>query len=184
MHLPAVRRLAAEIVPITVLSGALLLCATIARFALVPEVTAFRGVAAQLDYFKSLLSDTNRYQAIKDGLADKQNRLQNKLGKATSQSDELNPRGLSELLQLLITRAGRADIRFVKMLPQQELARGERIEFPVVLETTTSYHSLGQFVSSIEELPAVLRIERMAITAQKADLDVKILLTCFYRKAQ
>jgi Tfp pilus assembly protein PilO len=84
---------------------------------------------------------------------------------------------------LLIARAGAADIRFVKMLPQQEVVHGDRIEFPVVLETTASYHSLGRFVSSLEKLPAVLRIERLAITAQKSDLDVKILITCFLRKA-
>jgi Tfp pilus assembly protein PilO len=183
MHIPAVRRLAAEIIPVTVLSGALLLSAAIARFALAPEVAAFRSTTVQLDYFKSLVSDTNRYQAIKDGLADKQNKLQHTLVSMGSNSDELNPRGLSELLQLLISRAGAADIRFVKMLPQQEVVHGDRIEFPVVLETTASYHSLGQFVSSLEELPSVLRIERLAITAQKADLDVKILVTCYLRKA-
>ncbi len=184
MHIPAVRRFAAEIVPISVLSGAALLIAAVVRFAIVPEFAALRTTMVQLDYFKSLASDTNRYQTIQDRLTEKQSRLESALHQMRPESDVARTGNLSELLQLLIARAGASDIRFVKMVPQQQTAHGDRIDFPVVLETNASYHSLGRFVSSLEELPDVLRIDRLAITAQKNNLDVRILVTCFLRKVQ
>ena len=47
---------------------------------------------------------------------------------------------------------------------------------------TTSYRSLGRFVSSLEQLPQALRIDRLAITEEKNGLMVRLLVTCFIGK--
>src|SRR5208337_4222435 len=121
MHIPPFRRLAGEIIPITAFSCAVLLCAAMLRYALLPELAAFRSTAAQLAYFKSLASDRNHNQALRDRLLDKQRQLAAAADRAkTVWGADQTATGLSELLQLLIARAKDADIRFVKMLPQQE----------------------------------------------------------------
>ena len=182
MHASAFRRFAGEIIPVTVFSCAILLFLALTRFALVPQAAALGATALQLDYFKSLLSDRNRYQEIRVRLLDRQRLLADVAGRAAPAPADYEAGGLSDLLQLLISRAKEADIRFVKMLPQQETAH--RAEYPVVLEMTTSYHSLARFVASLERTPQALRVERLAVTAQKNGLDVHILVTCFLKKAQ
>jgi hypothetical protein len=183
MHASAFRRFAGEIIPVTVFSCAILLFLALTRFALVPQAAALGATALQLDYFKSLVSDRNRYQEIRIRLLDKQRLLADAVGRAAPAPADYAAGGLSDLLQLLISRAKEADIRFVKMLPQLETAHRDRAEYPVVLEMTTSYHSLGRFVASLEQTPQALRVERLAVTAQKNGLDVHILVTCFLKKA-
>ena len=178
------RRLSGEIIPLAVFSGAVLLSLCVARYALAPLWQGYRAVAAEVSHVKMLVSDKDRYGAIRTRLIDKQQQLSH--GYARLAPGQAGPAAadLSGLLQLLIAKAKDADIRFVKMLPQQEARRQGRAEYPVVLEMTTAYHSLGRFVSSLEDLPRVFRVERLAVTAQKNGLDVRVLVTCFLAKTE
>jgi hypothetical protein len=178
------RRLAGEIIPLAVFSCAMLLSLALARYLFVPQWQRYRVINAEVSHFKTLVSDNNRYGAIRARLLGKQQQLGLAYGRLAPLQSGQAAGDLSGLLQLLIARARDADIRFVKMLPQQETRRQAQGEYPVILEMTTEYHSMGRFVSSLEELPRLFRVERLAVTAQKNGLDVRILVTCFLAKTE
>jgi Tfp pilus assembly protein PilO len=182
MHSAPLRRLAGEIIPVLVFSCAVLAALVVVHYAVLPQRTALRALSGENSRYKALVSDKNRYQAIKTLLLDKKEQLEGRLRSVAPQARGQS-NDLSGLLQLLILRAKDAGIRFVKMQPLDEAKRRMQGEYPVVLEMTTSYQSLGRFVSSLEELPRLLSVERLAITARKGMLDVKILVTCYLEKA-
>jgi Tfp pilus assembly protein PilO len=184
MHPQTLRRLAGEIIPLAVVSCAVLLSLALARYALVPPWQAYRAIEAEVSHVKTLVSDRDRYGAIRERLLGKQRQLALAYGRLAPTQPGPAAGDLSGLLQLLIARAKEADIRFVKILPQQEIQRQGRSEYPVILEMTTAYPSLGRFVSSLEELPRFFRVERLAVTAQNNGLDVRILVTCFLAKTE
>lgn len=184
MHAQSFRRLAGEIIPLAVVSCAMLLSLALARYALVPQCRAYRAADAEVSHVKTLVSDKDRYGAIRARLLGKQQQLAQAYGRLAPSQSGPAAGDLPGLLQLLIGRAKEADIRFVKMLPQQETLRQGRSEYPVILEMTTAYHSLGRFVSSLEELPRFFRVERLAVTAQNNGLDVRLLVTCFLAKTE
>jgi Tfp pilus assembly protein PilO len=184
MHAQPFRRLAGEIIPLAVISCAVLLSLALARYALVPQWQTYRATSAGISHFRTLVSDKDRYGAIRERLLGKRQQLDQAWHRLAPSQSASSAGDLSGILQLLIARARDADIRFVKMLPQQETRRPEKSEYPVILEMTTAYHSLGRFVSSLEELPRLFRVERLAVTAQKNGLDVRILVTCFLAKTE
>ena len=183
MFIAAFRRLAGEIVPILVFSCAALGLLAAMRIAAVPQWRELRALSREISRSTDLVSDKNRFQTVTAGLLDKKEQLTRLYSRvAPAQNPSAASADLSGILQLLIQRAKEADIRFVKMEPIEETQRKGQ-EYPVVLEMTTSYESLGRFVSSLEEMPRQLSVDRLAITAQKNGLDVRILVTCFLRKA-
>jgi Tfp pilus assembly protein PilO len=184
MYLKTFRRFGGEIIPFCAVSGAVLLSLALVRYAVAPQWQRYGALTAEVSHMKSLVSDKNRYQAIKTRLLDKQQLLARTCARIAPGASGLAAADLSGLMQLLISRAREADIRFVKMLPQPESQRQGMVDFPVILEMTTSYQSLGRFVSSLEELPQTIRVERLALTARKNALDVRILVTCFLNKAE
>lgn len=183
MYAKTFRRLGREIIPVLAFSVAAFLSAALMRYAFVPQWQGLRALRAERTYYKSLVSDTNRYQAIKTLLLQKKERLNRKYDSMIAGYGSM-PSDLPVLLQMLINRAKEADIRFARMQPQQEIRRQAQVECPVILETTTSYHALGRLVSSLEEMPQLLSIDRLAITAQKRGIDVRILVTCFLKKTE
>jgi Tfp pilus assembly protein PilO len=87
---------------------------------------------------------------------------------------------LSGILQMIIAKANAADIKFVKMQPQTEVKSGASTTYPMILEMTASYYSYGRFIAALERQPSMLRVDRIAITAQKNGmLDIRTLITCF-----
>jgi Tfp pilus assembly protein PilO len=127
------------------------------------------------------LSSHDNFARIRDELRDIHEKLSAKL--AVISSGMGNPQDLSALLQMLIDRAKAADIRFVKMQPQSESTHADYIQYPVLLEMETTYHSLGQFVVALESMPHVVKIDRLAITAgSSGKIDAKLLVTCFLQR--
>jgi Tfp pilus assembly protein PilO len=89
------------------------------------------------------------------------------------------PEDLSGVLHMIIAKANAADIPFVKMQPQTETKSGPAGAYPMILELTASFYSYGRFIAALEAYPSLLRIDRIAITAQKNGLlDIRTLITC------
>jgi Tfp pilus assembly protein PilO len=183
MFITTLRRLAGEIVPILVFSCAALGSLAAVRIAAVPQWRELSALSSETSRYTSFVSDRNRFQTITAQLLDKKEQLTRLSSRVAPDAHAgAEPADLSGVLQLLILRAKQADIRFVKMEPVGEVQRKGQ-EYPVVLEMTASYESLGRFVSSLEELPRTLSVDRLAITVQRNGLDVRILVTCFLGKA-
>jgi len=89
------------------------------------------------------------------------------------------PGDLSGILHMIIAKANAAGISFVKMQPQTETKSGPTGTYPMILELTASFYSYGRFIAALEAYPSLLRIDRIAITAQKNGLlDIRTLITC------
>ena len=59
------------------------------------------------------------------------------------------------------------------------------VRYPVLLETATTYRSLGGFIAALEALPHMVRIDRIAVSASADDkISVKILVTCFLQPGE
>jgi hypothetical protein len=188
MFTTAFRRLAGEIIPILVFSCAALVSLLAVKDVATPRWQALRALSHEVSRYKALASDKNRLREVTAQLLDKKKRLETQCAQTSPPKelkDALSPADLSGVLQLLIQLAKDADIRFVKMQPLEGTNKGgaERREYPVILEMTTSYESLGRYVSSLEELPGRFSVGRLAVTVQKNGLDVRILVTCFLAKA-
>jgi Tfp pilus assembly protein PilO len=80
---------------------------------------------------------------------------------------------------MIIERANAADIKFVKMQPLADTKTGTPTNYPMVLELTASYNSYGRFIAALETQPSTVRVDRIAITAQKNTmLEIRTLITC------
>jgi Tfp pilus assembly protein PilO len=182
MHGKTVRIISAVIVPALVFSCASLTAAALLRYFIAPGLVSLSSQRAQTAWYKRLVSEKDQYHSLTGILIEKKDDLLKKIEQ--SQCQPVFAPDLPSLLQLLIAKAKQADIRFVKMEPQAEATRSRDGSYPVILEMTTAFASLGRFVSSLEQLPQVLRIDRLAVTEEKAGLDVRILVTCSLGKAQ
>jgi Tfp pilus assembly protein PilO len=168
-----------EVIPLLVLSVAVVLSLTVFRFAVQPLARGTAACYAECRLYATMSADTARLLDIKKILTDKQRQLDSAYAQSASRDTFSD---LPGLLQLLIAKAKDADIRFVKMQPQTDERGQKENGYPVVLEMTAPYSSLGRFVSSLEKLPRYLRVDRIALTEGEKGLDVRILVTCFIRK--
>jgi Tfp pilus assembly protein PilO len=184
MFSSACRRFTGEIIPVLVVSCAVLAALAAVRFAALPQWQEIRAIRQEASLYRALVSDKNRYQAITAVLVDKKEQLEGRLLRAAPSGGDMPRIDASGLLQDLIQRADKSGIRLDKIQPLDEGQRRARNEYPVVLSMETSFLSLGRFVSSCEESPRLFSIERLAITARKNQLDIKILVTCFPEKAE
>lgn len=132
----------------------------------------------KLTTYHDLISSKNGYSKIKQEIEKKNKILSGRLdalSAAASGSEDL-----SFYLETLIGKAKVSDIQFVKMQPQNETRTSDFILCPVVINLTTNYHALGQFVSSIEKLPHMFKVERLAMESTTiGKLETRILVTCY-----
>jgi Tfp pilus assembly protein PilO len=170
-----------EVIPLLVLSVTAVVSLAVLRFAVAPSARGAAVAYRECRSYATMTADTARLRDVKKVLADKQGQLDSAYALVASRDTFSD---LPGLLQLLIAKAKDADIRFVKMQPQVEEQGQKENGYPVVLEMTAQYSSLGRFVSSLERVPRYLRVERIALTAGEKGLDIRILVTCFIRKEE
>jgi len=178
MHSNIIKKLKRETIPLVMLSIAVFLTALVLRYLIIPTYLELKRGRLELNNYLTMISSENGYQTIKNEIMEKTRLLQNRVDTiAGTFSNE--SRDLSSFLELLISKARASDIRFVKMQPQPETRNDDFRFFPVLLEVTTTYHALGQFLSSLEKLPYMFRVDRLALEAlSESSIDGKILITC------
>jgi Tfp pilus assembly protein PilO len=170
-----------EVIPLLVLSLAVVVSLAVFRFVAAPLARGAAACGLEGRSYAAMAADTARLLDVKKLLADKKGQLDRAYAQAASRDTFSD---LPGLLQLLIAKAKDADIRFVKMQPQVDERGQKESGYPVVLEMTAPYSSLGRFVSMLEKLPRYLRVERIALTEGEKGLDIRILVTCFIRKEE
>ncbi len=177
MHSEIIKKLKREAIVLTVFSIAIFLTALILRHLIVPAYLEFKRGQLELKNYLTMISSENGYQAIKNEIMEKNLLMQNRVDTIAGITND--SRDLSSFLELLISKAKASDIRFVKMQPQPEIRNEDFQFFPVLLEVSTTYHALGQFLSSLEKLPYMFRVDRLALEAlSESSIDSKILITC------
>ena len=159
-------------------SCATLLSLALVRFFALAQWEALSLSEQRLERMSGALSGKNGAAALKSRLSDLQDSLTDAC--ASLSQDFGDSKDLSGIVRLLIVKANAAGIQFVKMRPPTETAGAASATYPLVLELTTSYHSLGRFVSSMESLPHLVRVDRIALVAGRNNtVEVRILITCF-----
>jgi Pilus assembly protein, PilO. len=148
------------------------------RYGMMPRWEALTANRAVLERFKdSILKENGKASLIQQLTYDRDSltiKNQNLMGEIGGTHD------LSGVLQMIIAKANAADIKFVKMQPQAEIKAGTSMNYPIILECTASYYSYGRFIAALETRPSVMRVDRIAMTAQKNGLlDIRTLVTCF-----
>lgn len=132
----------------------------------------------KLSSYHDLTSSKDGYSRIKQEIEKKNVILRERVN--TLSTSATDSRDLSFYLEMLISKATMSDIQFVKMQPQTETKTSDFTLSPVVIDLTTTYHALGQFISSIERLPHIFKVERLAMESKNSGkLETKILVTCY-----
>ncbi len=169
-------QLNSEALPIFTLCLALLITASLLNYMIVPQWHEAQKVSTELKKYKALISSENGFAQIKSEIESKNRHLIEKLD--TISNSLSNTQDLAGYLELLITKGKTHDIRFVKMQPQPEVKNQDYTFFPILLEMSTTYNSLGHFISSLEKLPYYFKVERLAIESRASGrIDVKLMVT-------
>ena len=163
--------------PLLSFSCMVFICLALMRYIAMPEWGCYLRSTEKLNMVSNNLLEKNCI-AVKERLVAVNDSLES--AKFSLSHDLVETKNLPGILQLIIKEANAADIKFVKMQPPSDLSKSGAGNYPLVLALTATYNSLGQFVSSIERLPHIMRTDRIAITAGRNNtLDARIQLTCF-----
>ncbi len=178
MHTEILKRVSRESLTILVLSASLFLAAFCTKELVSDQLARYKEKSRELSSYRELISSENGYSQIRSEIEKKNTLLQEKLNSRIG--NQADSAGLSSFLETLIAKARASDIRFVKMQPQAESRNEDFVLFPVILDMTTTYHALGQFISSLEKIPFMFKIERLAMESKpEGGIEAKILVTCF-----
>ena len=171
------KKLVYEAPLLVLMSTVFLILAILIRFAVLPLYTKLLVQQKELNHFQSLISSESGYALIKKDISRKIDILKTKI---SPQPDEKKVTAdLSSYLETLIAVARKADIRFVRMQPQEESRNSDFSLHPVLLALTTTYHELGQFLAALEKLPHLFQVNRLAMSATvSSKCEVKLLVTC------
>lgn len=176
MQTYSLKKLINEAPVLFIASSALFLVLTLFRYVIIPQYYQFTMLQKEHTRYRERISSESDYALIKEEITDKIAILENKLHSSGTTSSM--PHDAGSFLEELISVARKADIRFVKMQPQEESRSEEYTYYPVLLDLTTTYHALGQFLSSLEMLPHLYRVDRLAInTVPTGKCSVKLLIT-------
>lgn len=177
MHTSSFKKLTFEAPLVLFTCGTLLIAVLLTRFLLLPTVQEITRNQVELRHYTTLISSESGYATLKNELRKKLELLESRL--SSNNGEKNTPADLSSFLETLIAVAKKADIRFVRMQPQTESHDRDFTLSPVLLELTTTYHALGQFIAELEKLPHLFTVTRLAISASRGgNCEVKLLATC------
>jgi len=177
MYAQTGKRIINEAFTIFIACASLCICTAALRFVVIPGLNDMNGKKVRIEYFNRYIKAGEGNRKLQHEMDGKNALLRDKLFKLAGST---NVASISEMLELLINKAGAADIRFVKMQPQTQPVQGSQPAYPVILEMNTTYHSLGRFVASLETLPHIVKIRRLGIeTLSEGRVQVRILVDCY-----
>ena len=150
-------------------------CASVV-FIAVPQRLAYKERIARVRYYDTFISSTEGFDKMRLELELKNEALRSKLNSA---SINIPSHSISGILEELITRGRESGVVLAKIQPQAETRSENTVSIPVLIETTAAYYNLSRFITSLETLPHILQISRLAIeTNQSGELNVRLLVTC------
>ncbi|MDR2727823.1 MAG: type 4a pilus biogenesis protein PilO [Chitinispirillales bacterium] len=176
MRNAAVKRLTHD-APVTALfSAAGLICCAALVFIAVPQWSEYKERTARIKHYDTFISSSEGFDKMRRELELKNEILKSKLAGA---STRILSHSVSGVLEELIIRSKESGVVLAKIQPQAETKSGNSVSVPVLLESTTDYYKLSRFIASVETLPEILQISRIAVeTNRSGELNVKLLVTC------
>lgn len=170
-----------EYYSLTILSISLLISTILIKSVVLPIWVKNIGINKQIKEYSILVDDSKNNTILKKEILKKQKLLEEKHTNLSSGMADASD--LSALLQLIFDKAWKNNIRFDKTTPQEMVTTKTSINYPVLLELTTEYNKLGTFISSLEAMPQIMRVERVAVTAKGSNkVSAIMMVTCFLSK--
>jgi len=171
-----VKRLISGSPVIAVFCVAALVCCASIVFIAVPQWSAYKERTERIRYYDTFISSTEGFDKMRLELELKNETLRSKLNSA---SINIPSHSISGILEELISRSRVSGVVLAKIQPQAETKSENTISIPVLIETTTDYYALSRFITSLETLPHILQISRLAIeTNRSGGLNIRLLVTC------
>jgi len=173
-----VQRLIQDSPVIAFFSVTCLLCCALFVLLAAPQWHTYQERLERVKSYQAYISSTGGggFDAVHRKLESKNERLRAKLDSLTA---DMPSRSLSDILQELIRRGKDCGIALAKIQPQYETLPANSEYVSVLLETRTGYDKLGQYIVSLEALPQIIQIRKIAIeTAPGGELNVKLLVYC------
>jgi Tfp pilus assembly protein PilO len=172
------RSLIAEIPLLVIASGAAALVLALVHFVMVPQAAELKKQRIELQRYQTLISSENGFVKIKQDLTAKIDTLRSRL--IRSRTDlKRDSADLGGYLEVLIGLAKKNDIRFARIQPQAESQSADYTVYPVMFVLTTTYHSLGRFLSELEKVPDLYSVDRIALDAAPDEkCTVHLLVSC------
>jgi len=156
--------------------SSLLIVMLIIRFLAIPLVVTIASNDKELTYFTSKVSSESGYADLRQDIQQKIDILDKKLSESTTV--EL-PADISSYLEYLISLGRKEGIQFSRMQPQKAVFEGQFTIYPLMLVFSTTYHDMGRFIATMEKLPHLYRIQRLAIdSGDHGVCEAKLLLLC------
>jgi Tfp pilus assembly protein PilO len=177
MFLDLIKKIVNESVALCILSISCFIFAAGMHCFFIPRLSELKSKSDQLAHYKSFISSETGYAHLKTEIQDRIGILKGRIRLYSGIQEEVTD--ISSYYEILINKAKASDISFIKMQPQKESANQDFTLIPVILEFNTTYHALGSFLSSIEKLPHLYRIDRLALDIKnEGRLDVKLMINC------
>ncbi len=174
------RKIENELVPIALLILSFFIFTALLLFAVELYWQQGAKVRKEVTWYKTHINSSSKYEELKNKIKEKQKLLEQKHTELTQ--GLADPHDLAGLLQMIFDKAWQVDIQFDKTVPQDEQRKKDYIHYPVLLEMTTDYISLGKFISSLELMPQIVHIDRVGINAKtNKKIQARMLITCFLR---
>jgi Tfp pilus assembly protein PilO len=171
-----VKRVTHDSPVIAIFCIAALICCVSIVFIAIPQWSAYKERTERIRHYDTFISSSEGFDKIRLELELKNKTLKSKLNNASIHTPS---RSISGILEELINRSKESSVVLAKIQPQAETRLANIISVPVLIETTTDYHKLGGFIASLETLPEILQISRIAIeTNRNGELNVRLLVTC------
>lgn len=167
-----------ELIPLVSIVLGLFICTTLLHYAIIPTIKHSIILRDELSRYNMLIRGDEKYDKLKTEIREKQKELEKKHTELTQ--GLADPHDLSGLLQMIFDKAWKTGIRFDKTVPQKEIKGKDYIHYPVLLEMTTTYNQLGKFISSLENIPQIVQVNRVALIAKDDErILARVLITCF-----
>ena len=117
-------------------------------------------VSVQLEENRSIAKNIPKFQKEKE-------ELEIKLKKALSQLP--NEKEIPNLIESISNAGKDAGLKMLLFKPRADVPRGFYAEVPVDMNVEGTYESIYNFCKKISELPRIVNVEGISITAVKAD---------------
>ena len=181
MHIVNKSTITAEAPLLLVASTAVAAITACVHLLIVPMFGTMMKRHAELDHYQTIISSENGYKLLKKEITDKIDTLNARLIPLPEQKNIGADPG--SYLETLIAVARKSEVRFARMQPQEERRSDDLIYYPILLNLTSTFHELGQFITSLEKMPSLFSVDRLGIEAtENGKCDVRLLVTCLIPK--
>jgi Tfp pilus assembly protein PilO len=176
-----IQKLKSEWPSAVLISVSLLLSAALLKFAAVPAWFDYLELSTEIQSTSAMVKGENGRSELKSIIEDKRKLLENKSGEIRQRFGKAE--NLPQLLQIIFDRAVLAGVTIERAQPQNESENSKSGGYEIVLEVSGQYKNLAGFVSYLEQMPLITRVDRLSVDrGQAGGLSMNLLLKSFLKQ--